>query len=64
MPYQKWIKKYNKESNPSFYLFATGGAGALYTPNILNINDDLLPEIYRCLNDDDVYLKYLEIKKN
>ena len=62
-PYQKWIKEYNKELKPSYYLFATGGAGALYPPNILDINDSLLPEIYKCLNADDVYLKYLEIKK-
>ena len=62
MPYQKWEKEYNKELKPSFYLFATGGAGALYPPNILNISYDLLPEIYKCLNADDVYLKYLEIK--
>ena len=62
MPYDKWKKEFNEELNPSFYLFATGGAGALYPPNILNINDDLLPEIYKCLNADDVYLKYLEIK--
>ena len=64
MPYEKWIKEYNKELKPSFYLFATGGAGALYPPNILNISDYLLPEIYKCLNADDVYLKHLEIKKN
>ena len=63
IPYEKWKKEYNKELNPSFYLFATGGAGALYPPNILNINDNLLPEIYKCLNADDVFLKYLEIKK-
>ena len=64
MPYEKWIKEYNKELKPSFDLFATTSAGALYPPNILNINDDLLPEIYKCLNADDIYLKFLEIKKN
>ena len=63
MPYKKWIKEYNKEFKPSFYLFATTGAGTLYPPNILNISDYLLPEIYKCLNADDIYLKYLEIKK-
>ena len=62
MPYQKWKKEYNEELKPSFYLFATGGAGTLYPPNILNISNVLLPEIYKCLNADDVYLKYLEIK--
>ena len=27
MPYKKWIKEYNKEFKPSFYLFATTGTG-------------------------------------
>lgn len=63
MPYESWKKEYNKELNPSFNLFATGVGGVLYPPNILNINDDLIPEIKKCLNADDIYLKYLEIKK-
>jgi choline kinase len=63
MSYANWTKEYNKELKPSFNLFATGVGGVLYPPNILNINDDLIPEIKKCLNADDIYLKYLEIKK-
>ena len=62
MPYESWKKEYNKELTPSFYLFATGAGGILYPPNIFNISYDLLPDIYKCLNADDVYLKYLAIK--
>ena len=63
LPYRKWIQEYNKELNPSFDLFATNGAGSLFPPNILNITNDLLKEIYKIINADDIYLKYLEIKK-
>jgi hypothetical protein len=61
-PYYKWRHEYDKEIKPSYYLFATNGAGALFPPHILNITNDLLSDIYKCLNADDVYLKYLEIK--
>ena len=60
--YSKWRHEYKKESKPSFTLFATNGAGSLFPPHLLNISNDLLSDIYKCLNADDVYLKYLEIK--
>ena len=63
LPYKKWILVYNKELNPSFDLFGTNGAGSLFPPNILNITDDLLKEVDKIINADDIYLKYLEIKK-
>lgn len=63
LPYNQWILEYKEELNPSFDLFATNGAGSLFPPNILNITDDLLNEIYKIINADDIYLKYLEIKK-
>ena len=47
MPYEKWIIAYNIELTFSFNLFATGADGILYPPNILNINDYLLSEIYK-----------------
>ena len=59
--YNNWIK--HKELKPSFSLFPINGAGSLFPPNILEINDNMLFDIYKCLNVDDVYLKYLEMKK-
>ena len=64
LPYNRWQKQYTMELNPSFYLFATSGGGALFPPNILNISDDNVDEIYKCLTADDIYLKYLSRKKN
>ena len=47
MPNEKWIIAYNIELTFSFNLFATGADGILSPPNILNINNYLLPEIYK-----------------
>ena len=58
LPYEKWIKQYTLEFNPSFYLFPTSGGGTLFPPNILNISDSNLDEIYKCITADDIYLKY------
>lgn len=63
MAYNKWDFECIKEKGPSKFLFATGVGGVLYPPNILEINDSLLSEIKKCLNADDVYLKYLQAKK-
>ena len=64
MPYNEWFYQYTYELNPSFYLFATSGGGTLFPPNILNITDDNIEEIYKCLYADDIYIKYLSRKKN
>ena len=64
LPNDKWLKKYTFELNPSFYLFAVSKGGTLFPPNILNISDDYIDEIYKCLIDEDIYLKYLSRKKN
>ena len=64
LPYNKWLKQYTLELNPSFYLFPTSGGGTLFPPNILNISDDNIDEIYKCLSADDIYLKYLSRKRN
>ena len=63
LPYNKWELECTNTTGPSFDLFATGVGGILYPPNILEIDDTLLPEIRQCLNADDVFLKYLEAKK-
>ena len=64
LPYDKWLKSYKFELNPSFHLLATTGAGTLFPPNILNISDENIDEIYKCITADDIYLKYLSRKKN
>ena len=64
LPYNKWIKEYKNELNPSFNLLANTGSGTLFPPNILNINDENIKEIINCITADDIYLKYLSRKKN
>ena len=64
LPYENWLKEYTFELNPSFYLFATSGGGTLFPPNILNISDENIDEIYKCITSDDIYLKYLSRKRN
>ena len=56
LPYQKWIKQYKYELNPSFNLLATTGSGTLFPPNILNISDENIKEIIKCITADDIYL--------
>ncbi|KAG4083689.1 hypothetical protein H8356DRAFT_1064608 [Neocallimastix lanati (nom. inval.)] len=63
-PYRKWKKRYTNEINPSYDLLAVGIGGILYPPDILNISDFNINEIFKCITADDIYLKYLEIKKN
>ena len=64
LPYDKWLKQYTFELNPSFYLFAESGGGILFPPNILNISDENIDEIYKCIEADSIYLKYLSRKRN
>ena len=63
-PYDKWLKYYTFELNPSFYLFPISKGGILFPPNILNITDDNIDEIYKCLSSEDIYIKYLSRKRN
>ena len=58
--YNKWLKKYTKIKVPTYQLLATGVGGVLYPPNILKISDDLLPEIYKSITADDIFLKKRE----
>lgn len=64
LPYKKWLKHYTYELNPSFYLFAVSGGGTLFPPNILNISDENIDEIYKCITSDNIYLKHLSMKRN
>ena len=64
LSYSKWLKQYTFELNPSFYLFAESGRGTLFPPNILNISDENIDEIFKCITTADMYLKYLSRKRN
>lgn len=62
-PYSQWVYECKTMTGPSSELFATGGAGALYPPNILNLSEKNLPLIKETMNADDVYLKHVETGK-
>ncbi len=64
-PYKEWDYEYTKPSSPSKCLFATGGAGCLYPPHLLDdslLDATLINQL--CLNADDVWLKFMEIRNN
>lgn len=58
--YDYWVGECKTVTQPSMDLFATGVGGVLYPPNILKISDGNLEGIRKCLNADDIYMKYLE----
>lgn len=63
--YNEWDYQYCGDKNPSGLLFATSGGGTLFPPGILpeiafNAND--IKSL--CLNADDVWLKFMELKNN
>ena len=61
--YTKWIFEQNLIKNSSYDLFITTGAGALYPPDILNIEEKYMNLINEIITTDDIALKYYEIKK-
>jgi hypothetical protein len=60
--YINWDFEYDKILEPSMDLFATTGAGTLFPPNILRIDELNKDDIYACINADDVLLKHIEYK--
>ena len=62
--YEHWIRHFTQILLPSTDIVATGVGGVLYPPNILNITDDNLEDIYKYITVDDIYLHYLELKLN
>jgi hypothetical protein len=65
LPYTKWFYEYKKEIKPSHALLATGVGGVLYPPGILpgeTFNAQKIREL--CLNADDIWLKFMELKNN
>ena len=64
LPYDKWLKEYTFEINPSFNLFPVSKGGILFPPNILNISDENLKEISKFPLYEDIYIKYLSKERN
>ena len=61
--YIKWICQQSNILDSNYNLFITTGAGALYPPDILNIEDNYLNLIKETITTDDITLKYFEINK-
>ena len=65
LSYNKWLYEYKKETNPSFELIATGVGGVLYPPGLLHVDTfdkNKIKEL--CLNADDIWLKFMQLKNN
>ena len=56
--YFKWIFQQNSTKDPNFKLLLTNVGGTIFPPDILNINDELLPIINETITCDDLTLKY------
>ena len=61
--YFQWRYEQKLIKEPDFNIFLTGCGGIIYPPDILNINDKLLPIIKESITTDDFTLKFLETKK-
>ena len=61
--YFKWVFQQENILNPSYNLFITTGAGAIYPPDILNIEESYINLIKETITTDDITLKYFEINK-
>jgi len=65
LAYHKWRYEYKKEREPSLDLLATGVGGVLYPPGLLppeTFDAGKIREL--CLNADDIWLKFMELKNN
>ena len=65
LPYNLWDKEYTKQRKPSNRMFATTGAGTLYSPyvnnHLVNSTFDSKKIEELCLEADDVWMKCMEI---
>ena len=61
--YHKWTIQQDRIKKPDYNLFITTGAGALYPPDILNIEERCLKLINEVITTDDIILKHFEINK-
>lgn len=65
LPYNQWSWEYTECLTPSLALFATGVGGVLYPPGILpqqTFDKETFKKL--ALKQDDIWLKYIEIKQN
>ena len=61
LPYRKWQYECNNIClYPNKNLFATGVGGILYPEDCLKIHENLISDIEKCLNADDIFLKKRE----
>ncbi len=69
LPYKEWNLNYTDEypdaTTPDFNFFATGCGGTLYPPHCMDETDLFDAEKIKrlCLNADDIWLKFMQIKK-
>ena len=61
--YNNWGYECNYINASDFNLSLTNGAGTIFPPDILNINEDVLPIIDETITCDDLTLKYFAIRK-
>ena len=61
--YLRWIWEEKTINESAFNLTLTNGAGSIFPPDILNINNNLLAIINETITCDDLTLKYLSIIK-
>jgi len=65
LPFSVWAKnRYEKREGVFKTNHLMGVGGILYPPNILDISDELLPEIRKYRKADDIFLNALEFRKN
>lgn len=50
------FEEYKNELQPIMNLFAINVFGKLFPQNILEINQTMLNDIYKCLHGDDIYI--------
>ena len=62
-PYMCWIFQYRNINKSDFNLTLTNGAGSIFPPDILNINEEFLPIINETITCDDLTLKHFAVKK-
>lgn len=64
-PYSKWKWEYKEITEPSHSLIATGCGGILYPAHIFSKDCfDINAIKQNCLNTDDIWLKFMELKNN
>lgn len=61
--YYEWIYEQNLTNQPDFNVILTNVGGTIFPPDILNINEQLLPIIKETITCDDLTLKFFSIRK-